>query len=364
MVSFQKEALSTLLDRVLKLCQKRPMDLSERQQRILKLIIQEYIEHGSPIGSKKLVEQSGLGVSSATVRNEMARLEELGYLDHPHTSAGRMPTEKGYRYFVERLMHETELSPAEKLMIEHQFHQARLDLDQWMRLSAAVLAHTTQVASLVTTPKVSSCQLKHLELVSINDHTALLILVLKEGTLKQQILSLETPHSQESLRSLSQQLTHLWAGCSVREIQATTSPLSGLALTVGNTIADIMSHINARKSSEMYHDGLLHIMEEIDLSEGRVLQQVVRVLEERYIVEQLVGYALREGGVQIIIGGEGRWNNLSHISVILSRYGTEDGVSGALGIVGPIRMPYARAVSSVRFMSRLMSDLMIDLYHR
>lgn len=338
------------------------MSLTARQQTILRAIISEYIHTGMPVGSKKLVEKYNLNVSSATVRNEMASLEEMGYLGQPHTSAGRIPSEQGYRYFVERLMDERELPSSDRLMIEHQFHQARLELDQWMRLSAAVLAHTTQAASLVTSPKVSSCQLKHLELISINDITALLILVLKEGALKQQIIHLDSPYTQDELRVLSKQLTDMWLNRDVPVVMASMTSLTGLAAQVAEVVTDIMKRVNARKSSEMYHDGLLHIMEEVDLVEGHVLQQVVRILEERHIVEQLVGHALSQGGVQIIIGGEGRWNDLSHVSIILSRYGTDSGISGALGVVGPMRMPYERAVSTVRFMSRLMSDLLIDLY--
>ena len=338
------------------------MDLTDRQEKILSGIIREYISTGNPIGSKKLVDMYNLDVSSATVRNEMSTLEATGFLMHPHTSAGRVPTEKGYRYFVQKLMGETQLSSHEKLMIEHQFHQARLELDQWMRLSAAVLAHTTQTASLITSPKVSSCQLKHLELISINDNIALLILVLKEGTLKQQILTLDAPYTQDELRSVSRHLTDLWANNTAPEISASAPILNDLSAQVANIIIDIMTRINARKSSEVYHDGLMHIMEEVDISQSQVVHQVVRIVEERNVVEKLVGHTLDQNGVQIIIGGEGRWDDLSQVSLILSRYGTESGIVGALGVVGPIRMPYGRAVSIVRFMSRLMSDLMIDLY--
>lgn len=337
------------------------MALTARQQNILRIIIGEYINHGGPIGSKTLVETHHLGVSSATARNDMAVLEEQGYLLQPHTSAGRIPTEKGYRYFVEKLMGETTLSSTEQLMIQHQFHQARLELDQWMRLSAAVLAHTTQNASLVTSPKVSHCKLKHLELISIHDYTALLILVLKEGALKQQILNLETPHTQDELRSISRQLTDLWANCSVRDIAATASTLTGLSGQVASVVIDTMQRVNLRKTSNMYHDGLLHLLE-AELAESNVLEQIIRILEEQTIVEQLIGQALNQKGVQIIIGGEGKWDDLSQVSVILSRYGIEDGVSGALGVVGPTRMPYKRAVSIVQYMSGLMSNLLGDLY--
>lgn len=336
-------------------------ELTPRQQKILKIIISEYIQTGAPIGSKTLVAKYNLDISSATARNEMAVLEEHGYLTQPHTSAGRVPTEQGYRYFVEKLMGETQLSPTEQLMIQHQFHQARLELDQWMRLSAAVLAHTTQSASVVTSPKVNRCRVKHIELISIHDHVALLILVLQEGTIKQQIINLEQPHTQDELRSISRQLTDLWSGAELQMIRAASATLTGLAEQVAGVVTDTMQRIDDRTTSELYHAGLLHLLEEHAVRND-TLEQIIRVVEERHLIEQLIGQALPAKGVQIIIGGEGKWDDLSQVSVILSRYGSAQGASGALGVVGPIRMPYERAVSIVQYMSSLMSNLITDLY--
>jgi len=337
-------------------------EITERQQAILKIIVKEYIQTGQPIGSKTLVKSYNLGISSATVRNEMASLEKNRFLRQPHTSAGRVPTEAGYRYFVKKLMDETQLPPAEQLMIQHQFHQARLELDQWMRLSAAVLAHATGNASWVTSPKISECKLKHVELISVHEQVALLILILQEGTIKQQILNLDMPHTQEELRSISSRLTELWAGADVSTIAASKASLTGLAARVGEVVLDTMERLNKRESSDMYHDGLLQVVKTNELGQNPVLQQMIRVLEERQLVDQLVGHAVKENGVQIIIGGEGIWNDLSHVSIVLSRYGINEGATGVLGVMGPIRMRYGRAVSIVRYMSYLMSDLMINSF--
>jgi len=337
------------------------MDLTPRQEIILKLIVSEYIKTGAPLGSNTLVRKYELGVSSATVRNEMAALEQNGYLIQPHTSAGRIPSEDGFRYFVQKLMDDATLSPAEQLMIQHQFHQARLELDQWMRLSAAVLAHSTHNASLVTSPKIKQCEVKHLELVSIQDRVALLILVLKEGTVKQQIINLQTAQTQDELRAVSRRLTELWSNQMVSHVDATASALTSLSLQVARVVSDMMRRLNLRQTSDMYHAGLLHLLE-TDVVQSDTLEQVIRILEERRLVEQVIGQTLGQQGVQIIIGGEGQWHDLSQISIVLSSYGTTDGATGALGVVGPIRMPYSRAVSIVQFMSGLMTNLMGDLY--
>ncbi len=337
------------------------MELTPRQETILKIIVSEHIKTGAPLGSNTLVHKYKLGVSSATVRNEMAALEQKGYLVQPHTSAGRAPSENGFRYFVQKLMDEAILSSTEQLMIQHQFHQARLELDQWMRLSAAVLAHSTHNASLVTSPKIKQCEVKHVELVSIQDRVALLILVLKEGTVKQQIINLEIAQTQDDLRVISRRLTELWSGKMVNRVKTMMPTLSGLTLQVAIVVSEMMQRLNLRQTSDMYHAGLLHLLE-TDVVQSDILEQVIRILEERRLVEQIVGQTLGRQGVQIIIGGEGQWNDLSQISIVLSSYGTADGATGTLGVVGPIRMPYSRAVSIVQFMSGLMSNLMGDLY--
>lgn len=337
--------------------------LTKRQQTVLRLVIEEYVKTAAPVSSKLIIEKYKLKVSSATVRNEMANLEEVGYLMHPHTSAGRIPTELGYRYFVERLMEKVDLSSTEQRMISHQFHQARLDLEHWLRLSAAVLAHTSQNASLVTAPKSAHCNLKHLELISIRENVTLLILVLQGGTVKQQILTLATPADQNELSPLAQQLTQLWSGLDAPGVAASSATMnSSIAVSVADAVLATMRRIDERRSSDIYRDGLLNILHHPEFKQSDGVQQIVRAIEERRIVDQLVAEALQHGGVHIIIGGEGKWEEFSEVGIVLARYGIDDKVIGAMGILGPVRMTYGRAVSIVRYMSRLMSDFMSNLY--
>jgi heat-inducible transcriptional repressor len=336
--------------------------LTERQQTVLRLVVQEYVNSAVPISSNSITKGYNLGVSPATIRNEMAALEELGYLTHPHTSAGRVPTELGYRYFVEKLMEQVDLPLDEQRMISHQFHQARLDLDQWLRLSAAVLAHSAQNASLVTAPKSERCHFKHVELIAIQEDVALLVLVLQGGTVKQQIFTLDAPANQDELHTMARRLTSLWDGLNANEITVTSTSLSGLAVQVGEEITKTMLRIDARLSSDIYHDGLLNILTQPEFREREGIEQIIRALEERRLVDQLVGRVLQQGGVQIIIGGEGQWQELSEVGIVLARYGVDDELTGAMGVLGPVRMTYGRAVSIVRYMSGLMSDLLSDLY--
>ena len=184
-------------------------DLTPRQQLILGLVIREHVSTAQPVGSKT-IQGYGLGVSSATIRSEMAVLEDLGHLAQPHTSAGRVPTDRGYRYFVERLMRESHLPVTEQRTIRHQFHQVGVDLEQWMRLAASVLARTAQTAAMVTSPRTDQCRLKHLELISIRDTLAMLIMVLEGGIVKQQVLALDEALTQDTLTQIANRLNELW----------------------------------------------------------------------------------------------------------------------------------------------------------
>src|SRR5262245_24079005 len=164
-------------------------ELSERQKNLLLLIIRDYIESAKPIGSQRLVEHYRLGLSPATIRNEMSALTEMGYLRQPHTSAGRVPTEDGYRYFVSQMMHSVELPETIRNTIAHQFHQSRADVNQWMTLAASVLAHQSQGISLITAPHADQSRFKHVELISTQGRQVLMVLVFIGGEVSQQILT-------------------------------------------------------------------------------------------------------------------------------------------------------------------------------
>lgn len=337
-------------------------ELSPRCQTVLRLVVTEYVKSALPVGSKTIAHEYEMGVSPATIRQEMCALEELGFLTHPHTSAGRIPTEKGYRYFVQKLMGESTLPLAEQRTINHQFYQARLDLDQWMRLAAAILAHNARAAALVTMPKSTQYRIKHLELISIRDTMVLLIIVLHAGVVKQQVMHLESPLEQDELSRIASRLNHLWMKRDYAEVKATLPGLSDFYLDVGQVVLNTLQRLEAYTNSDIYRDGLLNVLTAPGWATSESAQQIIRVLEERPLVETLISDVMQDGGLQVIIGGEGRWENLSDISVVLARYGVDNEATGALGVLGPVRMPYERVVSVVRYMSELMTGLMTDLY--
>ncbi len=339
-------------------------ELTPRQQTILGLVVREYVKSPNPVSSRALVENYGLQVSTATVRNEMARLEELGYLTHPHTSAGRIPTPKGYHHFVERLLGEVELPVHEQRTIAHQFYQARQDFSQWMPLAASVLAHTAQGAALVTAPLATEVRYKHLQLISTQGRAVLLVLVLRGGMVKQQMLSLPEPLDQQVLDEASDRLNQHFNGLTADEIGGHVADLPAFESQVADLVTDLMRRAERHTTGEIYRDGLSRVLQQPEFSEQEHAQGLIRVMEERSFLEAVLADALSPevGSVRVLIGGEGRWDELRACSLVLGRYGVSGFATGALGVVGPTRMLYGRAISVVRFVSDLLSDLVYDMY--
>jgi len=339
--------------------------LSSRQQMILSLVVREYVSTAAPVGSKGLAEKFRLGVSSATIRNDLARLEELGYLTHPHTSAGRMPTEVGYRYFVERLMGEAKLPLDEERMIAHQFHQVRQDVEQWVKLAAAVLARTSRSAALITAPQSTRARFKHVQLISTHGPKVLLILVLQDGGVKQEMLTLAQTLAQDALDEVSRRLSNACENLSAEGINALRPTLQAFEAEISGVIADILQQAEGRTANPVYRDGLAEVLKQPEFERREESETLMRVMEEHSsLLEDVLANALNPnvGGVQVVIGGEGRWRELRDCSLVLAHYGVADYAIGALGVLGPMRMPYNRTISTVRYVADLMSDLVSDLY--
>jgi heat-inducible transcriptional repressor len=340
-------------------------NLTERQKLILALVIRDYIESAQPVGSRRLVEEYGLDVSSATVRNEMVALTELGLLRQPYTSAGRVPTEEGYRYFVRQLMGHTDLPVNTKRTIVHQFYQAGQDVDRWMRLAASVLAHQSQAASIVTAPHSERIRFKHLELIGTRGRQVLMVLVLEGGEVRQQMLALAEPVSQERLSAAAEHLNQQCQNMDAEDTAALSGLLDSLEQDVLKLILDELRRSEKILAGEVYRDGLTHVLAEPEFAEVEAARNALRILEERPLLEDLLSRTVltsEMGGVQVLIGGEGTWEELRDCSMVLARYGVPGLVTGTLGVLGPIRMPYGRTISTVRFVAGLLSDLVTEIH--
>jgi len=337
-------------------------ELTERRKDILGIIVREYIVTAAPVGSATIADGHDLGVSAATIRNEMASLEESGYLTHPHTSAGRMPTTQGYRYFVEQLMETGSLRPHEKRMIRQKLQAVDWEPEAWMRLSASVLAQVAHSASLITAPKPARSQFKHIELVGLYDEVVLLVLVLADGSVEQTRFSLPEGRSQEELSALAHRLNEQLAGLDRHSIAQADLPQLPLVPQVVTLVVEMMAGFDRRHSGQMIHAGLEHVLSQPEFANPDRVTEVVQVFESGdFLGSILADVAWSYRGVRIIIAGEDRWEAMSEYGLVLADYGAAD-ARGAIGVLGPVRMPYERAVSAVRYVSDLMSGLLREIY--
>ena len=340
-------------------------ELTDRQKKLLILIVRDYIDTAQPVGSQRLVEQYNLGMSSATIRNEMAALTEMGLLRQPHTSAGRVPSEDGYRHFVTHLMHQVDLPETTQHTISHQFYQARPEIEQWMTLAASVLAQHSQAISIVTAPHANQSRFKHVELISTQGRQILMVLVTIGGEVNQQILSLAEPVGQERLSNVANRLNQTYAGRSLDEMSAIPPRTDALEADIFTLIIQDMRQADGRVTGQLYLDGLTNVLAEPEFNASDDARRALRLFEERSLLHDLLARTILHhgtGGIQVLIGGEGAWEELRQCSVILARYGAPGAVTGTLGVLGPMRMSYARTIPAVRYVAGLLSDLVTDAF--
>ena len=345
-----------------------PMDL--RSQAILRAVIEEYVTTAQPVGSQALVERYGLGVSSATVRNILADLEIAGLLTHPHTSAGRVPTDAGYRFYVESLADVAALPAVEQLMIRHQFGQVEFASEHWFRLAATTLAGLTRSAGIATPAKPRAAHIRRVDLVSVNERMASLILVLREGAIKQAAITLDESDAidQSALNRVAGLLNERFAERTASAAEArlaelgTDTLVDRVATRVGERVLRIVREYDAAAVEEVFSDGLLNVMEAPEFAQSDKLRQVFSALENRAFLGELVGDVADSGRIHIVIGAENPRAEMHDVSLVLAPYGRPGRAIGVVGVLGPTRMSYPQAIGTVRFVSGLMNELVDHLY--
>jgi len=338
--------------------------LPERRAAILRLIVTDYVETAQPVGSEALVHRHQIELSSATIRNEMARLEEAGFIGHPHTSAGRVPSDKGYRYYVESLMGEPDLPAEEKLRILHQFHQATSEMAEWMHLAASVLSQSVHNMAVVTSPRAGQTKLKHLELVALQERTALLVVVTDSVKVRQQVLGFNDATGQSELTRLANRLNHEWQGFTSARLHALPDheETTSLEATVVRVVAGILAEEDALAYAETCVDGLRNVLAQPEFSRSEKLLDLVEAVDERNLPKAIPPASVPEEGVVVIIGAENPSGQMRECSIVITNYSTPDGHKGAIAVLGPTRMHYPRAIATVRYMGSVMSDVLTRLY--
>ncbi|TMB48977.1 MAG: heat-inducible transcription repressor HrcA [Chloroflexi bacterium] len=354
-----------------RIASQQPVDeLTERQRTVLRAVVEDYVLNAAPVGSKNLVARWGMGVSSATIRSAMAELESMGLLQHPHTSSGRVPSDLGYRIYVETLMRETELDRADRLMIRHQFSQVQLTSNEWLRLAASVLATSTRSASVVTPAKARRARFGHLQLAEIGDGSRLAVLVLADGRVVQRRLKRtaidqlapDASIGQADLDAAAAVLNTELAGLSGPQARRRGTRLTPLASHVAGVIADLLEESDAVVVEDVFTDGIVNVLEQPEFAEGTKVRAILEVLRRTDFLEQLVPVVTHHGGVHVIIGHENPNDAMQEVSLVFAPYGAPDSALGLLGVLGPTRMPYPRAIPAVRYLATLMNELISSQY--
>ncbi len=335
--------------------------LSHRSATILKSIVEHYIDRAVPVPSQSIIHSYGLEVSSATIRNEMMQLEREGYIIRPHTSAGSIPSDKGYRFYVETLS-DIRLPVNQERMVSHLFHQVETRLEEWARLTATILAHLAQNMAVVATAKSTRSVFKHLELVSIQERTALMVLVLHGARVRQQLLTFNRDTSQEELSTASNKLNGNFAGLMSGQIDAGKLTLSDVERQAVDTVLAIMKAEDAVTYEETYMEGLQFIFNKPEFSGAQQALTLVDLLEQKNLMRLILPRELDEPGVHVIIGQENEARSIHNLSVILSQYGLPGEAVGCIAVIGPTRMPYVRSIASVGYLSDILTRLIARLY--
>jgi heat-inducible transcriptional repressor len=346
------------------------LELTDRQRAVLRAVVEDYVLTAVPVGSKALLGRYTLGVSPATVRSAMAELEALGLLSHPHTSAGRVPSDLGYRLYVESLMREAELDEADRLMIRHQFSQVQLTSNEWLRLAASILAGSTRSAAVVTPARSRRARFGHVQLVALADGTRLLVLVLGDGNVVQRrldtaALQREVPGralGQAELDSAATALNTELSGLSAPQVRRRAEKLPDLAGRIASVVVSLLEDADSVVVEDVFTDGIVNVLEQPEFAEGSKLRPILEVLQRSDFLEQLVPVLTRSGGVHVIIGRENSNDAMHEVSLVFAPYGTPDRALGLLGVLGPTRMRYPRAIPTVRYLSALMNELINSHY--
>ncbi len=345
--------------------------MTPRREAVLRALVEEYIRTAEPVPSQALADKYRLGYSPATIRIDLKTLEEDGLVYQRHTSGGRIPSADGYRYFVEHLMLESTLSADEQQLIRHMFYQVQGQLDQWARLSATILSQFLGGAAVVTTPRaVSDSSIKHIAIIALNDPIALLVVALTDGTVPQTRIFLEYAQPQDELSRMADAMNQRFAGYGLAAVEAFISSLQMDSLGVNERtlllgLEQLLRQQNMWSADDIYQAGLTRILSQPEFSRfgddqerSERMQSLIEALETNNLLPMLHSQTAQEGNVQVVIGGETEQTQLRDISFVLSRYGNPGKAGGVIGVIGPTRMQYSRAVAIVRYITQVMTDLL------
>jgi heat-inducible transcriptional repressor len=327
--------------------------LDDRKAAILRAVVQEYIQSGQPVGSAHLARTRNLGVSPATVRNEMAVLERDGFLAHPHTSAGRIPTDKGYRFFVDNISvtaPQGALEPVQKQQVQTFFARAHGQLEEMLHDTSCLLSNLTHYAAMVVAPQHEDATVRSVQVVGLGSRVALVVAVLSTGAIEKATLELDPGVGDEHLAAAGAHLSAHVVGLPVTDDRAFVS--TGDAV-VDRLVADARTGLvdhHRRDMEQVFVDGASHMAATFEAV--ATVRQVLTILEQQYVVVSLLREALHDDRLNVVIGTEHRVESLAECSIIVAPYEVDGGRAGTIGVLGPTRMNYPQAMAAVAAVSQ------------
>ncbi|HSS61187.1 MAG TPA: heat-inducible transcriptional repressor HrcA [Candidatus Limnocylindrales bacterium] len=336
--------------------------MENRKEAILRAVVHEFTTSAVPVGSQALQSRYFVNLSSATIRSELAELADLGYLAQPHTSAGRVPTDSGYRYFVDFLMNLEPIPDRVKTFITDEMRAAPADLEGMVERVAMTVAAVTQNASVASAPQGTLARIKHLDLVSLEPTEVLLILLLEGNLLRQQVVNTSEPATQGQLTTLAAQLNSSLAGRASDEARRSYEEASlGLEKELLGRVIAVLDVYEKGSESLVVHDGVRNLLRQPEFAESSRLTQVLEVLEETRYLTVLLHQLIGDSDLQIVIGSENTSSQLQGCAVVLTTYGPSERLKGVLGVIGPTRMAYSQTVARLQAVARSASDRMAEL---
>ena len=337
--------------------------LTDRSQKILEAIIEEYIATAQPVGSKALTQNQGIKLSPASVRNVMAELEELGYLVSPHTSAGRIPTEKGYRFYVDTILRVSEMDSRQKDRIELQYRQQGLQMTDMLREASRTLSSISHYTGLVMIPRLKATIFRHIEFVKLSPRLILAVFVTQSGLVQNKLVEVDEDLSPRELEKITNYLNQTMTGLSIQDVRtriitemaqekALYDQLMRRAFTLSS--AALVDESNG----DVIIEGTSRFLEQPEFSDLDCMKRIVQTFEQKSALVELLDRGLETKGVQVIIGSETEHTELSDCSLITAAYSGKRGTLGTLGVIGPNRMPYATIIPIVDYTASLISRLL------
>ncbi|XVG94869.1 heat-inducible transcriptional repressor HrcA [Eubacteriales bacterium KG127] len=336
------------------------MELSERKLKILQAIISDYIMTAEPVGSRTLSKKYQLGISPATIRNEMSDLEDLGFLTHPHTSAGRVPSDKAYRLYVNELMGKQEITESEKQIIAQQLRSDVNEFDKTIRKAARLLSDITSLASFVMTPSQEENKLEFVKILPVDNNTVVMMIVAENGRISNTTLRLDEAYTEEYLSILSKNITYRFKGQTLSQvlrqniIETFASDLSAMNKLEEFIMPDFMRTLEEMLDVNLYMDGLSNIFDIPEYSDIGRAREFLRLFDDKEALTKTI--MNRDEGVVITIGDENQSENLQDYSLITATYSVDGHTVGKIGVIGPKRMKYGEITSIVKYLTENIND--------